>query len=581
MKIKQFATRTGRVLLNTSLLVSGMLLTTQCTQSDDDGAADSSKLTPSITAKFNAIEDAGASRTVITPDGKVSWDASDNLKAFIVPTGSRTFAGNDYKYVTNASDMKNNKFTAAEGNAPQLQKGSQYDWYVMSPYSSAVTDPIGGTSSSTEFSFDNQTQDCTSPTAHLTKYDVMTGVVKNLDAEVNPTMNMAHKGALMKFTFVSELSEPVTIRNVEFVASDGIYIGGTYSINFEQDGVLTAKNASSSNVLRVINSKPLSAGQSLDTYTMMPAFTLSQGSSLTIRVYTDKGLVEQTMSPKKDITFRAGTINATKFNMKTLKPVYFADGVTQTSGWYDVNKKKDGQSEFGDAVLCWGAASANMLEWWQDRYKEVNGSLPAKAISGKGKNYELAIFERFLNDWDNSHGGQVYFGIPWYFTGEDRATDIGMQGNAVPNKGTGGYFKDEWPAIEELLGAGREYVKYYEAYGTWGEWGDTSRSAHSIVTDLVSDGIAKGAVSLSVVAGFSNQHAITLWGYELNDKGLLSKVYVTDSDDLLKKPQAPRVQLMQQYDVKADNNRCLFLLNTYIGTIEISQVVTFLGYPVK
>ena len=580
MKIKEIASKTGSAFLNASLLLSGMLLTTQCTQSDEDLIAENGKVSPSITAQFNPLEQAGASRTVITPEGKVNWDAADELKAFIVPAGTKQFQGNAYKYVTDATNCGKNKFDAA-GNAPQLTYGSSYDWYVMSPYSDAVTDPVGGTESTTEFSFDKQTQNCTSPTAHLTKYDIMTGVVKNLAAEENPTMNMSHKGALMKFTFVSQLPETVTVRNVEFVASDGIYIGGTYSIDFAQGGALTAKNAKNTNSLRIINSEPLKSGSTLDAYIMMPSFTLKQGSSLTIRVYTDKGLVEQTMRPKTDITFRAGTINATKFTLGTLKPVFFANGVTRTSGWYDVNKKEDGRSDFGDAVLCWGAASSNMLEWWQDRYREVNGSLPAKAITGVGQDYELAIFERYLHDWDNSHGGQVYFGIPWYFTGEDRAGDIGMQDNASPKKGTGGYYKKEWPKIEKLLGAGKKYVDYYEAFSTWGEWGDTSKPADRIVTDLIVNAIQNGIASLSVRAGYSNQHAITLWGYELDADGLLSKVYVTDSDDMLNQPKAPRVQLMQEYDVKKLAQYEIYLLGTYAGNLEITQIVPFIGYPVK
>ena len=83
--------------------------------------------------------------------------------------------------------------------------------------------------------------------------------------------------------------------------------------------------------------------------------------------------------------------------------VVFAEGVTRNSGWYDVNKKGDGRTG-KDGVMCWAAVCANMLEWWQDRYKEQYGALPETAITGPGKEYELAIFEIYQTHWENLYG---------------------------------------------------------------------------------------------------------------------------------------------------------------------------------
>ena len=59
----------------------------------------------------------------------------------------------------------------------------------------------------------------------------------------------------------------------------------------------------------------------------------------------------------------------------TGKTIVFAEGVTLTSGWYDVNKKAQGDN--GDINMCWAATSANMIQWFQDRYKAAGKTLPA------------------------------------------------------------------------------------------------------------------------------------------------------------------------------------------------------------
>ena len=61
------------------------------------------------------------------------------------------------------------------------------------------------------------------------------------------------------------------------------------------------------------------------------------------------------------------------------KSIVFVEGVTSASGWYDVNKMGDGTLN-GDVNMCWAAASANMIQWWQDRYVAAGKSLPSTAV---------------------------------------------------------------------------------------------------------------------------------------------------------------------------------------------------------
>ena len=125
--------------------------------------------------------------------------------------------------------------------------------------------------------------------------------------------------------------------------------------------------------------------------------------------------------------------------------VVFAEGVTLTSGWYDVNKIGDG-SQNGDINMCWAAASANRIEWWQDRYEAAGKTLPSTAVRGKGtvfndyagRTYELALMDIYHDDWNNMRGGNVTTGIAWYFEG--RNLDESLQEGTIAYPLTSGNY---------------------------------------------------------------------------------------------------------------------------------------------
>lgn len=589
MLFNTFGRKAANIVLKTLCLLFLAQLTTQCTETELEDMPALETVSPQLFAEFEPMRQPMSERAVTDADGKVSWEASDRLMVFVAPAG-HPCRWNDhiYQYVTNETDCQRNLFTPSVDKAPSLTYGQPYDWYVMSPYNEKVTDPTGGTNSATEFSFDGQTQNALQPMAHLTAYDVMTGVMRNVKAEEAPQLRMEHKAALMAFNIVNEYSADLTLKKIEFEASEGIHIGGSYSIDFGPGGHLTPKRASHQTTLTLENTQPLAPGESYMTYIVMPSFTIAKGKSFAIRVYTDKGVVEQKMSPKSSaIQFIAGSINRATVRMKQITPappqskIVFAEGVTRQSGWYDVNKKKDGRTG-KDGTMCWAATAANMLEWWQDCYKRVNHHLPAQAVSGKGKEYELAIFEEFQKNWHLlEHGSEVYYGIPWYFTGENLGKHAAY--TAQPNEGSGGYFSSVWSEIAPLMG--KKYTYDINAYGTWGHgWGaDTSRRPLEIFTQHVVEAFKEGMASISIKVGGGQMHAITLWGYELNDEGMVKRVFVTDSDDMLRTPNKPRESLMQIYEVTERlEQREVGILGAYDGYNMISQIVPFKGYhPVK
>lgn len=254
------------------------------------------------------------------------------------------------------------------------------------------------------------------------------------------------------------------------------------------------------------------------------------------------------------------------------KTVVFADGVTLTSGWYDVNKKGNGQTN-GDINMCWSASCANIIQWWQDRYVEAGNTLPAGAITGPGTTYELAIMEAYHELWDNSRGGTTSHGITWYFEGRNIMKEATPGTHAQPlDANSGGYFADIWesqilpntyhdynyvivPGIVEYNNLiTNEYNNYYE-WGKGSSLPKNERLKHfsQMVVDFMDKGVVSLAVALAANLG-SLHHATTLWGYEIdNATGILTKIWITDSDDMTTEPKTPT---LHEYAVSYDETNC-------------------------
>ena len=567
-------------LLKAISVVVVTLLFMQCSQEDmeDFTPQPEGPSALQLQAQFTHLEPTSEGRTVTSPEGKVSWEATDKLKVFIVKTATQQWENHEYRFTTNADDCISNRFTAQDKHV-QLSTDEDYDWYVMSPYQAAIKEPLGHDN---YCSFDGQKQSANNSTRHLTDYDIMTGTALSINGKAMPKLTLKHKAVLMTFRLRNESNQTISLKRIEFEAEKGVNIGGTYAIDFREEGQLLPRNTS--NIISLeLNPCTLHTGDEYVAHILMPPFEIAKGKTFSVRAITDKGIGEQTtVARHKSLTFAAGTINKTNISFTHFEKseAVFAKGVSHTSGWYDVNKKGDGTTLHGDALMCWAASSANMIAWWQDRYSETYGNLPSGAVSGTGDEYELALFELYQQHWKNNYGSEVYFGIPWYFSGENRGGT--MVNSAQPYAGTGGYWQAEWPAIEAVMG--HDYVPYVQYYAGWGPWRpDTSIDAWDVMTRYIVEGIRDGVMSISINAGFSAIHAITLWGYELNEDGRVGKVYVTDSDDLLKTPSAPRVQILNDYNVgrNSKDRDEIGLLNCYKPFCAISQLTTLKRYEKK
>ena len=258
------------------------------------------------------------------------------------------------------------------------------------------------------------------------------------------------------------------------------------------------------------------------------------------------------------------------------RSIVFADGVSLSSGWYDVNKLKNGG---GDINMCWAASASNIIQWWQDRYVEAGNTLPAGAVTGpgtkiypEGYKYNLALMELYRDLWWNGKGGDTDHGVIWYFEGRNVQKYASEGSHAQPNDNTsGGYYSSIWNQI--LPKVYHEYKsdifpnefynlisKEYNNYSNWGNGSGVSgiqqlKKFSDLVVEFIDRGVISFVISLNSNGGLL--HATTLWGYEIdNATGMLTKVWITDSDDMHQNGAGdPTQQKLQEYSVNYDGSK--------------------------
>lgn len=257
------------------------------------------------------------------------------------------------------------------------------------------------------------------------------------------------------------------------------------------------------------------------------------------------------------------------------RTVVFAEGVTLTSGWYDVNKlSKNG----GDINMCWAASASNIIEWWQDRYVAAGNTLPAGAVTGPSTKsydgigaYNLALMELYRDLWkdNDKKGAYTDQAVIWYFEGSN-VQEHASEGSCAQPNAAGGYYSSVWNEI--LPKVYHEYKsdifpnefydlisKEYNSYSSWGNGSGVSgtdqlKKFSDLVVEFMDRGVASLAITLNKSGGLL--HATTLWGYEIdNATGMLTKIWITDSDDMHQSGNGdPTVQMLREYSVSHDSS---------------------------
>ena len=325
----------------------------------------------------------------------------------------------------------------------------------------------------------------------------------------------------------------------------------------------------------IVEEKPITLEASADTIKAngqdFVAFTVKQEGVIVTdacSIYVNGAI----LNGNRFSTFQAGvyTIYATKGTVTSNEvvvtveaiedmgtTVVFAEGVSLTSGWYDVNKKSTPSSAGADAMMCWAAASSNIAQWFQNRYVAAGNTLPDGCPNGTSSSYgyELQIMDVFRDNWDNlAKGGWPDSGLIWYFEGRDLYSTMNDSNRAHPRSGTGGYFATEWSTIFDGMyhNEAGSYVAEINNYSWRGGVADPLKRFSEYVIDAFEHGMSGMAVAIS--SNFSGGHAVTIWGYEVdNATGYITKLYIADSDDGAMPTLAP-------YTVRSDSGNAKIAL---------------------
>lgn len=258
------------------------------------------------------------------------------------------------------------------------------------------------------------------------------------------------------------------------------------------------------------------------------------------------------------VTSNTVTLTATAVESGTV--IRFAEGVTQSSGWYDVNKKSTTTNPGADAMMCWAASSSNIVQWFQDRYTAAGNTLPSGCPNGTSSKYEyeLQIMDVYRDNWGNlARGSWTDAGVIWYFEGSDIYSTMGTDNRAYPISGTGGYFKSVWSSIYPSKIHQHSGGSYAVAINN-NSWRGNSNPLKAF-SDYIVEAFKYGMTSMAVAmnSNFSGAHAVTIWGYEIDkNTDCVTKLFITDSDD-------GSTPTLQTYTVTSDNSNAKIKLSGY------------------
>lgn len=198
----------------------------------------------------------------------------------------------------------------------------------------------------------------------------------------------------------------------------------------------------------------------------------------------------------------------------------WVNGVSKESGWCDANKTHEDDVKYDwmwnptypndpsgvgaktDDNMCYAAAAANVLAWWQNQFI-IPDSVPQGVDS---------IWNTLVNNSTKDSGSQVPYAIEWWLTGKISSNTY--SGLLTPHDG---YFSQY-----------TEGQTIYSPTGTNNFVCKINKPTAAAIIDAMSSG---KAITLATSA-----HTVTLWGIEYSNE-VISKFWVTDSDDYTMKPE--------------------------------------------
>lgn len=170
--------------------------------------------------------------------------------------------------------------------------------------------------------------------------------------------------------------------------------------------------------------------------------------------------------------------------------------------WQDADKSLTNPD---DDWMCWAAAAANILDWagWETPLFDS----------------AMDIFYTFQNYWTNAPSLMQY-AWHWWFDGTEPPDWAGWSQVDVPGGG------DYWSEYDFF-----EYFYEDWALAPSGQWFDEGFGLMATIDEYLHSGYG---TTLAIYADYGELyvgHALTVWGYEYDEFGNYTGLWVTDSDD--------------------------------------------------
>lgn len=185
---------------------------------------------------------------------------------------------------------------------------------------------------------------------------------------------------------------------------------------------------------------------------------------------------------------------------------------TEGCGWFDCNKINPSNTSYGgDGLMCWAAATSNLLHWWLQQ----NGDTAAvQAYTGPAAvpsdMLHSEIFQLFKTHFPNA-GDYPLKAVNWFFNGvfHKKIYDTDAVDPAA------GFFRGQLGT--RSLGA--EYVG-----------ADMKRDRFNAIIRQALES-RQGILFVVNMGRAWTTHAVTLWGVKFDEEGLIDTLYMVDNND--------------------------------------------------
>lgn len=184
--------------------------------------------------------------------------------------------------------------------------------------------------------------------------------------------------------------------------------------------------------------------------------------------------------------------------------------------------------------MCWSHATSDVIQYWQTYYGVFykgerplpygfNYSRETLKLTGGGAASQVCTL--FTDNWTNA-GGNIWTAVPWYFQGVDSSHSA--SGSQLETIGQGGYsygvtistigssYDISDMTREQVLGATAKVLGYTYNGDSW-ERNERARIGWFHIGYYDENGEYSG-------------HAITCWGFKVDENGELKSLYLSDNN---------------------------------------------------